>query len=249
MAASGWKNPSVTEKNGSLYVFAERGKWNRLGAYAVHVALLTIFFGGFLTAQLGTTGQMPLTPGKSTDRIIETVVDLDRVNEVTKQLPFEITATDIEQKLIKKDGPITAGNTIDWITRFNIKDDSGVHEAVAQMNRPFDFRGYRFFQASFMPVGRARKITVRATNETGETQDMEIPRSGSVKLSDGTRVDFSEFRGSFRIGPEDPNEDTSAYPNPGAVLKVTPNGGVPLTAYAFGPQMASLPVAQKLVGG
>jgi cytochrome c biogenesis protein ResB len=92
-------------------------------------------------------------------------------------------------------------------------------------------------------------ITLRATNEAGETEDVEIPRSGSVKLTDGTRVDFSEFRGSFRIGPEDPNEDTSAYPNPGAVLKITPNGGVPQTAYAFGPQMASLPVAQKLVGG
>ncbi|PYS76448.1 MAG: hypothetical protein DMF66_14705, partial [Acidobacteria bacterium] len=40
----------VTEKNGKTFVFGERGAWNRLGAYAVHVALLTIFFGGFLTA-------------------------------------------------------------------------------------------------------------------------------------------------------------------------------------------------------
>jgi len=100
-----------------------------------------------------------------------------------------------------------------------------------------------------MPIGRARKITVRATNEQGGTQDIEIARDGTANLADGTRVDFTEFRGSFRIGPEDPSEDTSAYPNPGAVLRVTQPGGVPLTAYAFGPQMASLPVAQKLVAG
>ena len=249
LKAAGWNNVVTTEKNGQTFMFAQIGVWNRLGAYAVHVALLTIFLGGFLTAQMGSTGQLPLAPGKTSDRIFETVVDLDRVNEVTMQLPFEVTFTDIEQKLIKKEGPITASNTIDWITRFTIKDERGVHEAVAQMNRPFDFRGYRFFQASFMPIGRARSITVRTTNQAGDTQEIIIPRNGSTTLSDGSKVEFTEFRGNFRIGPEDTNEDTSAYPNPGAVLKITPLSGTPQTAYAFGPQMANLPVAQKLVAG
>ena len=249
LKAAGWNKIVTTEKNGQTFIFAQSGVWNRLGAYAVHVALLTIFLGGFLTAQMGSTGQLPLAPGKTSDRIFETVVDLDRVNEITMQLPFEVTFTDIEQKLIKKEGPITASNTIDWITRFTIKDQSGIHEAVAQMNRPFDFRGYRFFQASFMPIGRARSITVRTTNQAGETQDISIPRNGSNTLADGSKVEFAEFRGNFRIGPEDTNEDTSAYPNPGAILKITPSGGTPQTAYAFGPQMAALPVAQKLVAG
>jgi cytochrome c biogenesis protein len=246
---SGWRELRKTEKNGRLYIFAQRGTWNRLGAYAVHVALLTIFLGGFLTAQLGTTGQLPLAPGKSTNLISETVVNLDRMDEITKQLPFEITFTDIEQRLIRKDGPITAGNTIDWITRFVIRDETGTHEAVAQMNRPFDYRGYRFFQASFSPIGRARNIIVRATAGDGTTQDLSIPRNGNASLRDGTRVDLAEFRGNFRIGLEDPNEDTSAYPNPAAILKVTAPGSVPLNAYAFGSHMAALPVAKKAVAG
>ncbi len=249
LKAFGWRKVVTTEKDDKVFLYAERGLWNRLGAYAVHVALLTIFFGGFLTAQLGTTGQLPLAPGQSTDRIFETVVELDRVNEITKQLPFEITFNDIEQKLIKREGPITASNTIDWITRFTIKDETGLHEATAQMNRPFDYRGYRFFQASFMPVGRARNITVRATSESGETQDVVIPRSGAAALADGTKIRFEEFRGNFRIGPEDRNEDTSAYPNPAAVLKVTAPNATPQTAYAFGAQMASMPVAKKPIAG
>ncbi len=44
--------PVVTEKGGKTFVFGERGAWNRLGAYSVHVALLTIFFGRFLTAHV-----------------------------------------------------------------------------------------------------------------------------------------------------------------------------------------------------
>lgn len=247
--AFGWRKIVKTVKDDKVFLFSEKGRWNRFGAYAVHVGLLTIFLGGFLTAQLGSTGQLPLAPGKSTDRMSETVVDLDRVNEVTMKLPFEIWFDDIEQKLIKKDGPILASNTIDWITRFTIKDDTGEHKATAQMNHPFDYRGYRFFQASFMPVGRARNITVRLTNGSGENQDVVIPRNGTAALADGTKIDFAEFRGNFRIGPEDTNEDTSAYPNPAAVLRVTPPNAAPQAAYAFGPQMAAMPVAKKPVAG
>lgn len=246
----GWKKIRTAEKNGRTYVFAESGVWNRFGAYPVHVALLTIFSGGFLTAQFGNTGNLPLSPGESSNVISETVVNLDKVNEINKRLPFEVTFNDIEQKLIKKEGSLAASNTIDWITRFTIKDETGSHDAMVQMNRPFDYRGYRFFQASFISTGRARHITIDATPANGgPVERLTIPRKGDAVLSDGTKIRFAEFRGNFRIGPEDPNEDTSDYPNPTAVLQVFPPGGVMQTAYAFGPQMANIPIAGKPIGG
>jgi cytochrome c biogenesis protein len=247
---SGWKRTRVAEKNGRTFVFGESGVWNRFGAYAVHVGLLTIFIGGFHTAQLGNTGNLPLSPGESSNLISETVVDLDKVNQVTKQLPFEVAFTDIQQKLIKKDGSLSPSNTIDWITRFTIKDETGTHEAMVQMNRPYDYRGYRFFQASFTSIGRARNITVDATPAGGSTPErITIPRNETTTLGDGTKVRFADFRGNFRVGPEDLNEDTSTYPNPAAVLQVVPPGGTIQTAYAFGPQMADIPVAKKPVAG
>jgi cytochrome c biogenesis protein len=248
--ASGWKAVRTADKGGRTFILGESGRWNRLGAYAVHVGLLTIFLGGFLTAQLGTTGNLPLAPGESSDMIEENVVDLDRVERVTKRLPFEVTFTDIEQKLIKRDGPLTAGNTIDWVTRFKIKDETGTTDAMVQMNRPFDYRGYRFFQASFVATGRARNITVDVQNAgTGERRRLTLPRDGETTLPDGTIIRFAEFRGNFRIGPENPNEDTSDYPNPAAVLRVTPPGRAFETAYAFGPAMSEIPAAKKAVGG
>ncbi|HEV7843243.1 MAG TPA: cytochrome c biogenesis protein ResB, partial [Pyrinomonadaceae bacterium] len=115
----------ITEKGNKTFVFAEKDRWNRLGAYAVHVALLTIFTGGFLTAHFGRTGQMFLKPGMTSNEMMETQFDLDKQKPVTLQLPFEVTCTDIQQKLIKDDGPITANNTIDWMTRIHIKDEAG----------------------------------------------------------------------------------------------------------------------------
>jgi cytochrome c biogenesis protein len=249
MRASGWKKIITRERNGKTFVFGQSGTWNRLGAYAVHVALLTILVGAFMTGQMGTTGQMPLTPGDSTNLMFDTVVNLDKAEQITKQVPFQIYCTDIQQKLIKKDGAINAMNTIDWITRFTIKDETGTHEAMVQMNRPFDYRGYRFFQASFNPTGRARNITVKVTPENGDPTQISVPRDGSTTLADGTKIKFNEFRGNFTIGKEDPNEDTSDYPNPGAILQVSKPGSAPQTAYAFGAQMASMPVANKPIAG
>jgi cytochrome c biogenesis protein len=118
------------------------------------------------------------------------------------------------------------------------------------MNRPFDYRGYRFFQASFVSTGRARHISITVTPADGSApQLVEIDRDGAATLADGTVIRFAEFRGNFSIGPENPNDDTSNYPNPAAVLQVVPPGGSVQTAYAFGPQMANIPIAGKPVAG
>ena len=250
MNKAGWRKIMISEKGGRTFIFGQSGIWNRFGAYAVHVGLLTIFAGGFMTSQFGATGQMPVAQGKPTNLMLDTVVDLDKTTQVTKQLPFTIECVDMQQKLIKKDGSLSAMNTIDWMTKFTITDETGTTDAFVQMNRPYDYRGYRFFQASFIPVGRARNITVDAVPAGGgEAQQVTIPRDGSATLPDGTKIGFKEFRGNFRIGPEDPNEDTSEYPNPGAVLQVTQPDTLPQTAYAFGPKMASMPVAGKPVAG
>lgn len=247
---AGWRKTVVSEKGNRTFVYGESGAWNRMGYLAVHVGLLTIFLGGFLTTQLGQTGQLPLKPGQTSNETFESTFELDQVKEFKKRLPFDITCTDIQQKLIKKDGSISASNTIDWLTRIQIKDGGETHEALVQMNRPFDYRGYRFFQASFTSIGRARNITVKLTPAGGgQAQDVIIPRDGATTLADGTQIKFAEFRGNFSIGEENLNEDTSGYPNPGAILKVTPPNSPTQTAYAFGAQMADIPAAKKPVAG
>ena len=242
--------PTVTEKSGRTLIFAQRGTWNRLGAYAVHVALLTIFTGGFLTAQFGRTGQMPLKPGISASEMSETVFNLDQLSRAVMPLPFKVTCTDIQQKLIKKEGPITADNTIDWLTRIKINDETGEHEALVHLNRPFDYRGYRFFQASFQALGRARNITLRLTPERGGApQEVTIPRDGSTTLADGTRIDFANFLPDFKLSGGQPATDSGNYNNPAALLNVTTSTGERKKAYAFTTDLPSGAPIGAPVGG
>ncbi len=242
---------TISEKGGRTFVFAERGTWNRLGAYAVHVALLTIFTGGFLTAQFGRDGQMPVAPGVSSSEMTQLNTNLDQVSRVQVQLPFTITCTDIQQKLIRKEGSIMASNTIDWLTRIKIKDEYGERDALVHLNEPYDYRGYRLFQASFISVGRARNITMRLTPDGGgNAQDVTIPRDGSTTLSDGTRIDFEEFMPDFAIGQGGrPETKSGEYNNPAAILKVTTPAGETKRAYAFAAQLPEgVPVGAAVAG-
>ena len=248
--SEGYRSSKVLEKNGLTYVFAESGVWNRLMFVAVHVGLLTIFAGGFMTARFGSTGNLPLAPGQSSDLIYDTAFRLDQVQRVTKQLPFEVTVTDIQQKLIREDGSLSPANTIDWLTWFTIKDETGEHAAFVQMNRPFDYRGYRFFQSSFTPVGRARKIVIVATPANGgEPHSLTIERNGGAILPEGSTVVFKEFRANYSVGLNDPEDDMSTYENPAAILEVFPRNGVVQQAVAFGPQVGDIPITKKAVNG
>jgi cytochrome c biogenesis protein len=244
--------PIVTEKKGKTFVFGQRGAWNRLGAYAVHVALLTIFTGGFLTAMFNRNGNMPLEPGLTSGEIRETVFNIDQLSQVVYQLPFEVECTDVEQKLIRKEGAITSENTLDWLTRIKIKDpDYGEREALIHLNAPYDYRGYRFFQASFIADGKARNISLRVTpQQGGEPQDIQIPRNGAATLADGTRVEFKDFSANFTVGGNNPDMDASVYNNPAATLAVTPPGAKAVRAVAFTPEMAErAPFAKQPVAG
>jgi cytochrome c biogenesis protein len=243
---------TVTEKNGKTYVFGERGVINRLGAYAVHVALLTIFTGGFLTAQFGRTGQMPLEPGMTSDEMTETVFNVDQLSRAVYQMPFQVECTDIEQTLMRKDGTIMSDNTLDWYTRIRIKDPDAPEpvDAVVHLNAPYDYRGYRFFQASFIADGKARSVKVAVTPQAGgASEELNIQRNGKARLSDGTLVEFKDFAANFSVGGEGGAQE-GVYNNPAATLAVTPPGGKATRAFAFTPEMAErAPFAKQPVAG
>src|SRR5262245_17914158 len=191
----------VTEAGDRTTIFAERGVWNRLGAYAVHVGLLTIFVGYFLTSR-GHTGSMQIRPGQSSDNMVKNEFNIDNattehaigVRQLT--LPFSVECLDFQQKLIKKEGSLEQGNTLDWITTVRITDPEADKktDAVIHMNTPFDYRGYRFFQQSYNVPATARVMTLRVTPVGGgESQEVTIQRDGEAKMADGTRLSFSGF--------------------------------------------------------
>jgi cytochrome c biogenesis protein len=235
----------VTEGESRTTVFAERGVWNRLGAYAVHIGLLTIFFGGFMTSR-GYTGSVWITPEELSDKIMVNVYNVEHatteyavtVREIP--LPFTFEGIDLQHKPIKKEGSIDSNNTLDWLTRVRIHDsETGQKtDALIHMNKPYDYRGYRFFQNSVLEIGSARSIKVRVTPAAGGApHEITIPRNGSATLADGTKVKYVQFNPDFTVNdqgqPEVRRERATQYPNPAAHLLYVKPTGEEVNCWAF----------------
>lgn len=242
----------VSEKDGNTYVFGESGRINRVGAYIVHVALLTLFLGHFVANQTGFDADVRMIPGEKTDQIQLIQFDLDKKEKFNVQLPFSITCTDIQQRLIDPRGAIDVTNTMDWRTQVRIDDpEKGSMVTDISLNSPANYRGYRFFQAQTIPVGNARTIKLELVPQNGgENIVLEIPRLGSTALPDGTNIEYTDFSPDFVFNSEGKVDTKSGdYNNPAAVLNVTPPGGQRTRVFAFASKLAdSIPVGAPKLG-
>lgn len=244
---------TVTEKKGKLFVFGERGKWNRLGAYIVHVALLLLFLGHFVALQTGFDADVRMMPGQTTNEIQLIKLNLDKAERFNVALPFTITCTDIEQKLINPKGDIEITNTLDWRTQITIDDpEYGKTTADVQLNKPFSYRGYRFFQASAITLGSARnmKLELIPQKEGEQPFTIDLARNGSAALPDGTKVDYETFMPDFTFNAQgQPDTRSAEYNNPAAVLNVTTPQGEKVKVFAFGSAMPdNIPVSAPKAG-
>ena len=248
---SGGKDFSRIETKSSLYVFGERGKYNRLGAYAVHVALLLLFLGHFVALVTGFDADVRLMPGQVTNEIQLIEFDLDKTERFAVALPFTITCTDIQQTLIDKKGEISIQNTMDWRTQIKIDDPAyGTTVADVQLNKPFSYRGYRFFQASAITIGSARNMTIEVAPQNGGAPlTVNLPRNGSATLPDGTKINYEAFFPDFALVGGKPDTRTGEYNNPAVKLNVETTGGETKPAYAFAMKLPDNAPVGAAVGG
>lgn len=242
--------PKVTETGDKIHLFGERGAWNRLGYLMIHVGFLLILTGGFLTNQFGIDGQMPLAPGETSQRMLQTEFNLDKIQQKPVALPFSITCLDIEQKLIDPKGTITANNTLDWLTRIRITDAGGTREELVHMNAPIDHAGYRFFQASFINEGKARNATIQIQPDGGNAQEITLPRGGETTLPNGAKLKWENFVADFVVGKNGQITSQSGdYNNPALVMSLTNPSGETKRVFAFATELPpDAPINQPVMG-
>ncbi len=246
--------PIISEKNGKTFVFGERGAINRLGAYFVHIALLTLFLGHFVALQTGKDADVRFAPLERTNVIqiisynfnnidkeisanktgIQPKPDEQFIQRFNFTMPFAMTCTDLQQKLIDKKGDVSANNTIDWTTSLKVQDDKyGETSVDVSLNKPFSYRGYRFFQSQAVSVGMARTMTLQLTPENGAPISATLARNGNTTLPDGTKVEYLNFFPDFAMNGGKPDTRTGEYNNPAAQLKVTSPSGETKSMFAF----------------
>jgi cytochrome c biogenesis protein len=190
----------VTEgKDGATTVFVERSVWNRWAFCAVHVALLMILGGWFVGIKWGKKGVVSLAPGQRSATFISPAAN----NTVKSfEMPFRLFCYDIEQDLIDSAKPdLSPSNTLDWHTRVVFEDQQGGRfKGNVHLNSPVDFRGYRFFQASFDPMNSARNLTLllNPKDGQGQAQEVTLKRNSVTDVPGVGKVQWRDFYPDFR---------------------------------------------------
>jgi cytochrome c biogenesis protein len=246
----------VTEKNGRTHVFGQSGTVNRIGAYIVHVFLLTLFLGHFAALQTGFDADVRFQPNQTTNEIELIQFNLENLknpnaniqDRFAVQLPFSMYCTDIQQKLIDPKGSIEINNTLDWRTQVKITDpDYGETIADVSLNKPFNYRGYRFFQASAITEGKARTMELELSPSDGsQPVTVDLMRNGTTNLPDGTKIEYDNFWSDFIVGQE--QSASNQFKNAAVKLKITKNGETK-AAYAFANKLPdNVPIGAAVFG-
>ena len=232
----------INQENDRITVFAQRSPWNRLGAYVVHVALLTIFTGGFLTSRYGLGGSMEIKPGRTGDKFATSEITLEGAKQAQAVLPFQIECTDLQQRLIREEGGLDNSNTIDWLSYIRIidKERNFTQDMLVHLNNVGDYRGYRFFQNSFLPVGNARRIAITFEPASGGAAlpPVTINRNGSTEVQGIGTVRYVDFYPDFDIDDSGPTTLSRDYNNPAVQLEITKPDGKRTMAFAFNPELS-----------
>ena len=175
-----FRHLSRQEKPDGMLLFAEKGRWTRLGVYAVHFSILLLVIGGLLGSLFGFEGYANIPEGESVKRIALKNKDAE------KTLPFAIRCDDFSLSHYESGMPKEYRSTVSLLN-----DGKVVHEADIRVNDPLRYQGINIFQSSYGRVPDDEFTLVFTDPASG----MEYMREGAV----GEEVEMPAGKGKVFV--------------------------------------------------
>jgi len=164
----------------SLCIFAEKGRWTRLGVYIVHLSVILLLLGSLIGSFFGFEGFVNIAEGESTDHI-----RLRKSNEI-KKLDFEIRCDKFSVSFYDTGAPkeYRSGLTV-------LEQGKPVLHRDIIVNDPLRYRGINFFQSNYGTLPPKKAVLSFTSQETGMAYTKE--------LSVGEQTELPEKMGQFKI--------------------------------------------------
>ncbi len=136
------------EADNDLFLFAEKGRFSRLGVYIVHLSILVLLAGALMGARFGFDGYVNLPEGQATDQI--QLTDSDQ----TRELGFTLRCDDFDVSFYD------SGQPKEYRSRLTVLDgDNILLQKDIVVNKPLRFRGIGIFQSSY-GIASAKNIEI-----------------------------------------------------------------------------------------
>jgi cytochrome c biogenesis protein len=170
----------IEETEKGFVIFAEKGRWTRLGVYAVHLSVILLLLGGLIGSFFGFDGSVNIPEGEGVKSVIL------RNTGKEQPLDFEIKCVDFSVSFYESGAPK------EYLSKLVILEKGKpVITKDIIVNDPLRYRGINIFQSSYGTV-RPEKVELNFTNrETG----MIYRKNAAI----GEEIDIPEARGKFVI--------------------------------------------------
>ncbi len=187
------QNPNAED---GILIFGEKGRWTRLGVYAVHLSVLLLMIGALMGSIFGFEGQMNVPVGEARRQF--SVKNENRPRE----LSFAIRCDDFSVSHYSSGRPKEYRSDITLI-----ENNEVIKEHKLRVNDPLSYRGISIYQSTYGKIPGERITIVLTDSETGESYEKKVSMREAIELPDGKgELIIEDYSNSFafrghNIGP------------------------------------------------
>ena len=180
-----------SEKDGKLYLFAQKGIYSRFGAYATHLSILIIMAGAIIGNIWGYKAYVNIVEGTSTNQV------WSRNGQVPIDLGFTVRCDDFDVSYYPN-----SRRPKDYNSDLVVIDNGQevLHKRI-EVNDPLTYKGITFYQSSYGSAGNPFFQIKVTENATGKVLNMKASMGQQIKLPGGYAFAISDFTDSGRFGP------------------------------------------------
>ena len=185
---------AVRQEEGALQLYAEKGRYSRLGVYVTHLSILLILSGAVIGMIFGFNASLNLPEGTSSAVAYKS-------NEMQIPLGFEVRCDNFDVSFYNDTDTPKAFKS--WLTI--VEGGQEVMKKVIDVNSPLHYKGITFYQSSYGYSPSADSIFKFAvTSNSGKKEDVNIKYGESFTIPgtavSGKIVDFSPALGVDESG-------------------------------------------------
>ena len=185
--------PVVTEQDGKIHFFAQKGAWSRFGVYVTHLSILIILLGAIIGALFGYKAYVNIVEGTGTSQV------WPRGSNEPLDLGFTVRCEEFSVSFYEGSRRPKEFKSILTVIE---NGEVVVDRRPIIVNDPLTYKGIVFYQSSYGPAGDpVFEFSVR-NRETGETSRYSIRQGQRVPLPGGGSFRVANFIPSFQnFGP------------------------------------------------
>lgn len=165
---------------GGTLLFAEKGRWTRIGVYVVHASILLLLVGSVIGGVWGFKGHVSIPEGDTTD-----VIELRQGAHEHLTLDFAIRCNTFDVSFYDTGAPNEFKSNVTLI-------ENGVEVLTTDIvvNHPLRYKGISFYQSNY-GIAAAKSVSLTMTsNESGLAfqQDIEFNKPINLPENQGSFV-------------------------------------------------------------